>query len=679
MAHDDARVGIRRRSVKRPRRIKLKRPNFRRPTFERPAFKRPTFKRPAKTSPAKAAEAKSTTATSKVAKSSQGAKKKPTKEPADDLWFRLTTRVRAAGYWIREKAQIAGRFLRKAGEWTADLWLKRSRSGKIRIGAVAGVLVLYAVIKFAPIPGVPCQISEAKECAPPDEAVALVPADALLYSHLTIDRDSTQFERAVDSFDRLADLRTILAGEIPSALPTPSGAPIDIQADVLPWADRDLSVSLLPGPGGTNLPVFIVGVGDKEGAEEFLAKVAPPGEPKADKQGDAPLSVYTNGFAAAYVDDGLVFGNESAVRAALDAGAGGVPALEDSGKGAPRDELPEARFAEAYLSQEGVQRLLVGRTGAATQLETFVDYGATSGVAVAAVAREGGVGIDLISDLDPELVKQSPSFFSGLPRFEPGLTGEASERTIGYVGAGEVGPTLAELLAPPAPEGKKKPTKGEKATAETAATGLAGSLQALATRLEQEAGVNPLRDLLPALGGQAAVVAEPTDGVPFASLIVDDVDEDAASEALANLQKPLLAALTPAGGGQVPRFEEQEVEGVTVRSVQATPTVNLSYAVFDGKLVISTDPAGIAQVRVDEGGLADSGSFERATEELPDRVSALVFLNLDELFGQVTKTDLVEDPFFANLSVLFENASSLGLAVNGDDDQIRSELFLALD
>jgi hypothetical protein len=212
-----------------------------------------------------------------------------------------------------------------------------------------------------------------------------------------------------------------------------------------------------------------------------------------------------------------------------------------------------------------------------------------------------------------------------------------------------------------------------------AAPGLAGSLQGLAATLEQEAGVNPLRDLLPALGGQAAVVAEPTDGVPFASVIVDDVDEKIASAALAGLQKPLLEALSPPGGAQVPKFEESEVEGVTVRSVQASPTVNLSYAVFDNNLVVSTDPAGVAQVKASGDSLADSGVYERATDDLPDEVSALVFLNLDELFGQVTRTDLVEDPFFANLSVLFENASSLGLAVNGSDEQILTELFLALD
>ena len=222
-----------------------------------------------------------------------------------------------------------------------------------------------------------------------------------------------------------------------------------------------------------------------------------------------------------------------------------------------------------------------------------------------------------------------------------------------------MGPTLAELLDRTAGGG-----------------GLAGSLRGLSDRLREEAGVDPLSELLPALGGQAALVAEPTDGVPFASLIVDGVDTDQAAQALAKLQRPLLRAL--GGGGQVPRFEEQEIDGVPVRSVQASPTVNLAYAVFDDKLVISTDPAGVEQV-LGEGGLEDSEPFQRATDELPDEVSALVFLNLDELFGQVTRTDLVEDPFFANLSVLFENATSAALAVNGDDEEIRSELFLALD
>jgi hypothetical protein len=581
-----------------------------------------------------------------------------------DLWFRVSTRFRALGYGIREKAQQGGRLARRAGGFVVGLWTDRSRGGKLRIAAVALVLALYAVIKFAPIEGIPCEISAAHECPPPNETVDLVPADALLYAHVTLDEDSTQFDRASDALDDLSDLRTILAAELRGAIPAPSGAAIDPEADLLPWAERDLALALLPGGQGAANPVLIAGVGDREAADAFVAKVAPAGaQPTEEKQGDATLDVYAGGFATADVGENLVLGDEPAVRAAIDADAGEAPSIAGADEAAVRDELPDARAAEVYLSRQGVQQLLAGRGGAAGQLETFVDYGATSGIAAAAVAREDGIEVELVSELDPKLTKQSPSFFSQLPDFEPGLADEAGGRAIGYVGVGELGTSLNDLLA----------------DAGKGATGLPASLRSVAAQLETEVGVNPLRDLLPVLGGEAALVAEPTDGVPFASLIVDDVDEDEAAEALAVLQKPLLSSLRGGGRGQVPSFTESDVDGVTVRSIQLSPTVNLSYALFDGRLVISTDPAGVEQVRADADSLADSEPFERVDDHLPDEVSALVFLNLDELFGQVTRTDLVEDPFFANLSVLFDNASALGLAVNGEGDRVSTDLFLALD
>ncbi|MGH2924035.1 MAG: DUF3352 domain-containing protein [Solirubrobacterales bacterium] len=638
----------------------MKRP--RRPRLPRPRLPRPKLRRPKLRGAAGAGKAAETgTKTGKRAKP-----RKPTglRKRLSDVWFRVSTRFRAIGYLIREKAQQAGRLARRAGAFLVGLWANRSRGGKLRIVAVAAVLAIYGVVKFAPIGGIPCEISVANECAPPNETVDLVPADALLYAHFTLDDDSTQFERASDAFDELSDLRTILAAELPGAIPAPSGATIDPEADLLPWAERDLALALLPGGQDTANPVLIAGVADREAADAFVAKIAPAGaEPTEDKQGEATLDVYPGGFAASYLEQGLVLGDEPAVRAVLDADAGTIPSLPDAEEGDVRDELPEARFAEVYLSREGVQRLLSGRGGAAAQLETFVDYGATAGMAAAAVAKEDGIEVELVSDLDPKLTEQSPSFFSALPDFEPGLADEAGSRAIGYVGVGELGPSLNDLLAE-AGEG---------------ATGLPASLQALAAQLETEVGVDPLRDLLPILGGEAAVVAEPTDGVPFASLIVDDVDEDRAAEALAALQKPLLSSLRGGGRGRVSAFTESDVDGVTVRSIQLSPTVNLAYALFDGKLVISTDPAGVEQVRADSEALAESKPFERVDDHLPDQVSALVFLNLDELFGQVTRTDLVEDPFFANLSVLFDNASALGLAVNGEADRISSDLFLALD
>ena len=167
--------------------------------------------------------------------------------------------------------------------------------------------------------------------------------------------------------------------------------------------------------------------------------------------------------------------------------------------------------------------------------------------------------------------------------------------------------------------------------------------------------------------------------IPYASLIIDDVDEEQAAAALAALQRPLLRAVGTPAGTAAPSFEQSEEDGVTISSLRISATVNLSYAVFDDKLVVSTDPAGVAQVRSGEGGLPGSSSFDAATDQLPDHVSALVFLNLDELLGLAEQAGLAEDPLYASLSDDISQIRSIGLAVNGGDDQLKSELFLATD
>jgi hypothetical protein len=584
-----------------------------------------------------------------------------------DLWFRFRTRLRAIRYWIREKGQILWRALQRTVDRIVFWWSRRSQTTKTRVYAVAGVALLYLVVKFISIPGIPCQVSAAKECAPPNGTIAYVPENAGLYAHVTVNGDSHQWELAQDLRERLPDLTTLI-GQSTSTLSVPAGKPINVGADILPWAKDDLALVDVPGPKKkktktkttTTRQAYIVGVGDDAKADQFLAGVAPAAKSKQAKQKGSPLTTYAGGFATARSGDQALFGSEAAVRAALDAKSGKVPRLEDSDRDAARDALPGVRLAEVYLSPAGVRRFLAGRQGGATQLDTFVDYGATTGMAASLRARDDGVEVNLTSELDPKLELRSPTVFADLPKFEPSLTDEAGTRALGYVGFGSLGPAVNTALA----------------TAGAGAQGLAGSLRALARNLQREAGVDPLKDLLPALGGQAALVAEPTGGVPFASLIVEGVDETKANQALARLQRPLVRSVG-AGGPQVPRFQTQDVEGATVHSLQISPSVNLSYAVFNGKLVVSTQPEGIAQVRSSGDNLAGTDGYEDATGELPDRVSALVFLNLEEVLGLAQQAGLAEDPLYASLSEDISHLTSLGLAVRGSDDELRSELFLA--
>jgi hypothetical protein len=489
-----------------------------------------------------------------------------------------------------------------------------------------------------------------------------VPQDALLYAHLTVNSDSHQAELARDLGDELPHFAAVLqaAG---TSLATPAGKPIDITHAVLPWVKDDLALFEISQPKqAIPATAYIAGVDDTDGANQFLASVGG-GAPKPAKQNGAALSVYPSGFASARAGDELIFGSEAAVRGALDARSGKAPQLEDSALDAARDDLPDVRVAEVYLSRDGVQRTLAGRPGTATQLDTFVDYGATKAMAASATVKDDGVEVNVVSELDPKLEQRSPTIFADLPEFLPGLADEVGPDAFAMINVGQLGPALARTLASGGP----------------GAQGLAGALRALGQRLQQEAGVDPVKGLLPALGGQAALVAEPGEAIPYASLIVDNVDEDKANQVLSSLQAPLLKSAS-ASGNQVPTFQSQERDGITVHSLQLNPGVNLSYATHHGALVISTQPEGITQVFDGGSSLAGTDAYQQATDDLPDRVSALVFLNLDEIlrFPPVTQT-LAVNPLYASLSEDTSHLQSLAVGVRGSDEELRSEMFLAIN
>ncbi len=374
--------------------------------------------------------------------------KKASKDPSRDVWFRLSTRVRAVGYWLREKLQAAGRGAGRGRRALRGLLAEALDRGRVADRGWGRAAPARAAGQGGAGAGVPAR-SRSRSVAPAEESFELVPADALLYAHLTIDEGSDQFERSGEAFEQLSDLRTILTAELPGALPTPSGTPVDISQDVLPWAERDLALTLLPGPGKSSLPAFVAGVEDQAGAEAFLAKVAPRRrrqDREGGRRGDERLR--RRASRPHWSQDSLVFGEEPAVRASRSTPP---PATPRRWREAPRSR-PSARSCPRPASPSsscparGCSGCWPAAPGAATQLETFVDYGATDGLAAAAVAKDDGIEVDLVSSLNPKLLKQNPSFFSELPTFEPTLTSEAGRRSIAYAGVGEVGPTLTELL-----------------------------------------------------------------------------------------------------------------------------------------------------------------------------------------------------------------------------------------
>jgi hypothetical protein len=98
-------------------------------------------------------------------------------------------------------------------------------------------------------------------------------------------------------------------------------------------------------------------------------------------------------------------------------------------------------------------------------------------------------------------------------------------------------------------------------------------------------------------------------------------------------------------GGQVPAIIPRRIAGVDATTLSLSQTLTLTYAAFDGKLVVSTSPAGIRQLRGRGDSLSDNASFASGgLRARLDRASSVVFLDLRRLTALVERTGLAATP-----------------------------------
>ena len=174
------------------------------------------------------------------------------------------------------------------------------------------------------------------------------------------------------------------------------------------------------------------------------------GPPKTSDYRNVQVSVDRRGLATAIVGGFLAIGRDSGVRAVIDAqsGAPGTGSLADDPKAsAARDALPAERLADAYLSPDGIAKLVGNPRGPLATLDAAVDPTASDGVAIALVADDQGINVDIRSELDEARAKAQPGFFAAFPEFEPTLTGSLPAGSLAYAGIADPGHALVSLLA----------------------------------------------------------------------------------------------------------------------------------------------------------------------------------------------------------------------------------------
>lgn len=523
---------------------------------------------------------------------------------------------------------------------------------------MVAVLALYALIRFVSLPSLPCQLSLSDQCPPGDDAIAFVPAGAYAYAHLNLDRDSGQFERARELAGRFPHFGAIAQGTFGALGP---GREIDLAIDVLPWLGDEVAAARLASEGGSPASLLILEIGAPAGARAFLSMVAGT-EIDAEPHRGVEVVAYRRGLASAESDGFLLLGAGRAVRGAIDATVGEEDSLADSEPAEQvRDPLPEDRLADVYVSAEGIGELLVDRGGLAGQLDTFTDFGASEGIAAALVAGEDGLQVDLTSRLDPDATEAAPSFFSAFPAFAPTLASEFAPETLALLAVGDPSRTIGLLLD----------------QANAALPGITDAFDRFDAELSGDGGIGIERDLLPLLEGEAAIGVTPARPVPYLTAVFDDVDEQRAREAVARLQGPLASAFDPIETGQAPTFSSARVGDVDLRSVRLGAGLQPSYAVFDGRLVIATDPRGVRQAIEGSGDLAASDGYREATEAAGEEVSALVFLNLAGLVKLAEPRGLAQivSAFREDLARL----RALGVTVDSSADRLDTSLSLDIE
>lgn len=596
-----------------------------------------------------------------------GSRDRPSLTPKEQLGGARRDGIRARIRALRDHGPGSG----SSGEWLRSLrrraggaWSGVESTNRHRIAAALILAAVVALVWFVLVPVAPCGFPGGDSCPPEDDAIALVPADALAYVHLDVDPESDQFAASTEISGRIPLLSRIAV----DALGGIAGAEVDYGRQVEPWAGGEVALAALPA-GLRGERVLMIEADDTAGAERFAAELLGPKQSAA-TVGGTEVTIARRGSAWVVVDGFLLLGSRTGLEAMLD-GDGSLDGAEGT---AVIDELPEDRAAYAYVSSEGA-RAVFGSRGL-EPIDTFVDSASTEGAAASLSADEAGLRLAVRSDLDPDRAGAAPGFFAALPSFTPSLTADIGPSSLAYLGLGDPQQGVGGLLD----------------QAESSSPGLAAAFRRASRELGKQAGIDIGEDLLPLLGSEAALSLQPVaagagddvpgvtpdSATPYVSLIAKDVDPEDARQALARLQDPVAKALAKRKNGGPASFETIQIAGVQAQSLAVSPAVDLTYATWDDLLVIATDSLGIEQARSLDTGLDESEKYRAVTADFPDAVSMTAYLDLTGLLNLGEQAGLATDPTYTTYAPDLRSLTAAALAVDGGEDHLDTDLSVSV-
>jgi Protein of unknown function (DUF3352) len=519
------------------------------------------------------------------------------------------------------------------------------------LAAVGVVAVVMAVVLLA---------SSGGDDPPSTAAAKLVPSNALVFLNVSTDPDRDGVKRAVALGAKLPAFRAVRT-TIERRLGSRQG-PINFARDVRPWLGDEAALAVLPTSGTVSESEIVLDVRDRAKAESFIKRSAG-GSSTAEYRG---VAIHRYGtVATAFVSGDLVIAPEPVIHGAIDRSKGRGDSLAKAKLFQQAyDGLPAGRVIDVFVSRDGVHRLLAPAGGILGLAATVVDQPALEAVGASVTASGGKAQLKVHTELDEALAKATPATFKP---FSPQLLSDVPSGTLAYLGLAGLDRAAGRLLALAGASGVN-------------GAGLAQLAARARATLERRAGVHLDRDVLSVLRGEAVLFVLPAVPAPTLAVVAKTPDEKRTREALAKLQLPLARLFAPpsTGAGQAPTFQDRDIGGIDAFQLRLTPTVELDYAVFDGKLVIATSLAGIRRIKDDKQSLSDDAAFQSVLSSRPSRVTSLVFLDFGQLLSLSERTGLGQDPAYLAVRDDLHRVRAVGMATSAGKDETTVEITIAL-
>lgn len=491
-------------------------------------------------------------------------------------------------------------------------------------------------------------------------AAQLVPANALLYVHVSTDGSRPAVRQALDVARRLSGYPALAAGLERRLGALVGDSPARGWAAIRPWLGQEAAFAALNTTSSTAGSLIVLDVTHPGLARRFLSRagVGPSGRYRG-----VALLRYTSGTVLAFVEHYLVLGQPGSVRAAIDAAAGRTASLSgaESYQHAAGDE-PDNRVIDVYLSSAGVRRVLDPRIGLLGGLGVLLNRPDLTGVAISFSAVRSGLHVYVHEALNPEL---TPVNTSPAAPFTPTLARDMPSGTQFLLDVGDLANAAPGVLRA------------------LAAAGVAGRVQPLLSRLGGALGSQgiDLSQVLSVFSGESAVgVTAPQGGAtrPGLLILTRTAHPLSARVTLASLEGPLAQLFPPpsSGPGQTPEWTDVQVSGITIHQLAVAAGLNLDYSVFGHLVAVSTSVQSIAATAHHRRALNQDSGYRAVLGGLSGDVSSLLFLDFSHVLGLGKQTGLISGAKYRELRPDLAKIHAVGLHSMAGEDDTTAELFL---